>query len=193
VSAWPAGAIPEHTPEDEAEVIGRALAGDREAFGCLVDWYQVPVRRVTRAVLHDADEADDAAQDAFLSALVKLHQYDRRRPFRPWLMRIAANVAIDRQRRRTVRHVESLAPDAASRDAGPDVQAERSALRERLEAALRQLPERYRIAVVLYDVEGFSHPEIAEALGIPVGTVRSAVFHARRQLRPLMEDWREGS
>jgi len=182
--------MPEPSP-DEGAIVARARAGDRDAFAWLVDAYQEGVRRVTRAVLHDADEADDAAQDAFLSVLVKLEQYDPRRPFRPWLMRIAANVAIDRKRRRQVRQVQPLAAEAESYEPSPLVQAERSALRERLEAALRHLPERYRIALVLYDVEGYSHPEIADILGIPVGTVRSAVFHARRTLRPLLEEWRE--
>ena len=183
--------MPEPNPEDEGAIVCRARAGDRDAFGTLVDRYQVAVRRVTRAVLHDGDEADDAAQDAFLSVLVKLEQYDPRRPFRPWLMRIAANVAIDRKRRSKVRRGPPLAAEPHSHEPSPQTRAERAALRERLEAALRQLPERYRVALVLYDVEGYSHPEIADILGIPVGTVRSAVFHARRTLRPLLEEWRD--
>ena len=183
--------MPDPSPEDEGAIVSRARAGDRDAFGELVDRYQVAVRRVTRAVLHDADEADDAAQDVFLSVLVKLGQFDPRRPFRPWLMRIAANVAIDRKRRRRVRQGQPLAPEAQSHEPSPLLQAERTALRERLEAALKRLPERYRIAQVPNDVEGYSHPELAEILRIPVGTVRSAVFHARRSLRPLLEGWRD--
>jgi len=185
--------MPDPSPEDEGAIVSRARAGDRDAFGELVDRYQDAVRRVARAVLHDADEADDAAQDAFLSVLVKLAQYDSARPFRPWLMRIAANVAIDRKRRRQVRQGQPLAPEAHSHEPSPLLHAERTALRERLEEALGHLPERYRVALVLYDVEGYSHPEIAEILRIPVGTVRSAVFHARRTLRPLLDGWREGS
>lgn len=179
--------MPDSTPEDEGVIVSRARAGDREAFGELVDRYQVAVRRVARAVLHDADEADDAAQDAFLAVLVKLGQYDPHRAFRPWLMRIAANAAIDRKRRRHIRQGEPLALEARSHEPSPQLSAERSALRERLEAALQRLPDRYRVALVLYDVEA----EIAEILGIPVGTVRSAVFHARRSLRPLLEGWRD--
>ncbi|HEX4633841.1 MAG TPA: sigma-70 family RNA polymerase sigma factor, partial [Gemmatimonadales bacterium] len=87
---------------EEAELISRSLAGDREAFGALVNRYAAQARRVARAVLRDPDDADDAAQDAFLSALVKLEQYDPRRPFGPWLMRIVANAATDRRRRRSV-------------------------------------------------------------------------------------------
>ncbi|MGH7645693.1 MAG: RNA polymerase sigma factor, partial [Gemmatimonadales bacterium] len=73
----------------------------------------------------------------------------------------------------------------------PDATAERRVLAERLRDGLAELPERQRLAVVLFDVEGYSHAEIAEILGIPQGTARSDVFNARRRLRVLLEDWRE--
>ena len=177
--------------QDEADVVVRAAAGDRSAFGVLVERYAGVARRVARAVLGNPEDADDAAQDAMLSALVKLDQYDPRRPFGPWLLRIVANAATDRRRRRTVRRVEPL--DAALTAGGPrpDTTAERRALGERLRQALAELPERRRVAVVLFDVEGYSHAEIAGILGIPEGTVRSEVFHARRRLRVLLADWKE--
>ena len=180
-----------HGCEDDVTLVVRTLAGDRAAFGTLVERHQEPVRRVTRAVLHDVHDADDAAQDTFLTALLKLDRYDRRRPFRPWLLRIATNTAIDRRRRRALRRTAPLALDVSTSDPGPDVATERAALQERLRAALNELPERYRIAIVLFDVEGFAHAEIAEILGVAVGTVRSAVFHARRHLRELLADWKE--
>ena len=177
--------------QDEADLVVRAAAGDRSAFGVLVERYAGVARRVARAVLGNPEDADDAAQDAMLSALVKLDQYDPRRPFGPWLLRIVANAATDRRRRRTVRRVEPL--DAALTAGGPrpDTTAERRALGERLRQALAELPERRRVAVVLFDVEGYSHAEIAAVLGIPEGTVRSEVFHARRRLRALLADWKE--
>jgi len=141
-------------------------------------------------VLGDPDEADDAAQDGFLSALVKLSQYDARRPFGPWLMRIVANAATDRRRRRQVRKVEQLDPGLVGGGPRPDTDALRNELGDRLRAALAELPARRRTAVVLFDVEGYSHAEIAGMLGIPEGTVRSEVFHARRRLRALLADWK---
>ena len=174
----------------EADLVARTLAGERAAFGVLVERYAPQARRVARAVLGDADEADDAAQDGFLSALVKLAQYDARRPFGPWLMRIVANAATDRRRRRQVRRVESLDPGLVGGGPRPDTEAVRSELGEHLRAALAELPPRRRTAVVLFDVEGYSHAEIAEMLGIPEGTVRSEVFHARRRLRALLADWK---
>jgi RNA polymerase sigma-70 factor, ECF subfamily len=169
----------------------RARAGDREAFGQLVERYADQARRVARAVLQHPDDADDAAQDAFLAAMVKLDQYDERRPFGPWLMRIVANAATDRRRRRSVRQTELLDEGLTAGGVRPDVQAEREVLQDRLRAALAELTPRRRLAVVLFDVEGYSHAEIAQVLGIPEGTVRSEVFHARRRLRTLLADWKE--
>jgi RNA polymerase sigma-70 factor (ECF subfamily) len=171
--------------------VARTLAGDRTAFGILVERYAGQARRVARAVLGDPDDADDAAQDAFLSALVKLAQYDPARPFGPWLMRIVANSATDRRRRRAVRRTEQLEPGLVGGGTRPDVDAERAALGERLQEALAELTPRRRMAVVLFDVEGYSHAEIAQVLGVPEGTVRSEVFHARRRLRALLSDWKE--
>jgi len=184
----PAARIPE---QDEAALVARVRAGDRAAFGALAERYAGVARRVARAVLGDPDDADDAAQDGLLSALVKLDQYDPRRPFGPWLLRIVANAATDRRRRRTVRRVEQLDPALVAGGARPDATAERRALSARLRAALAELSHRRRMAVVLFDVEGYSHAEIAGILGIPEGTVRSEVFHARRRLRVLLADWKE--
>src|SRR6266487_659196 len=176
---------------EDKDLVDQTLAGDREAFGVLVDRYAAQARRVARAVLGDPDDADDAAQDGFLSALVKLGQYDAHRPFGPWLMRIVANAATDRRRRRNVRRSEPLDPALVGGGPRPDAVAVQSELGERLRAALRELPERRRTAVVLFDVEGYSHAEIARILGIPEGTVRSEVFHGRRRLRTLLADWKE--
>ena len=184
----PAARIPE---QDEAALVARVRAGDRAAFGVLAERYAGVARRVARAVLGDPDDADDAAQDALLSALVKLDQYDPRRPFGPWLLRIVANAATDRRRRRKVRRVEQLDPALVAGGARPDTTTERRALSARLRAALAELSHRRRMAVVLFDVEGYSHAEIAGILGIPEGTVRSEVFHARRRLRVLLADWKE--
>lgn len=178
--------------DDERALIARVLAGDREAFGAIVERYAAQARRVARAVLRDPDDADDAAQDAFLSAFVRLERYDPTRAFGPWLMRIVANAATDRRRRRAVRAAEPLPMEVVARDGRPDREAERSLLSGRLRAALEELAPRRRLTVVLFDAEGYSHAEIAEILGVPEGTVRSDVFLARRRLRELLGSWKEG-
>jgi RNA polymerase sigma-70 factor (ECF subfamily) len=177
--------------DSDAILVRRARLGDGEAFGVLVTRYAGEARRVARAVLGDADAADDAAQDAFLAALRNLSRFDAGRPFGPWLMRIVANAAIDARRRRIVRRTEPLDPSLVAGGGAPDRAAERSELADRLRAALAELPERQRIAVTLFDAEGYAHAEIAEILGVPVGTVRSDVFHARRRLREILDQWKE--
>jgi len=169
--------------EPDAALVARAAAGDREAFGVLVLRYQESVRRVTRAVTGNADDADDAGQDAFLSALDRLETYDPSRPIGPWLMRIASNAAIDLVRRRTVRAAQPLEPDAAAPGPTPAADAESAEIRAAFAAALAELTPRQRAAVTLFDVEGYAHAEIAKMLRVPEGTVRSDVFHARRVLR----------
>jgi RNA polymerase sigma-70 factor (ECF subfamily) len=160
-----------------------------------VDRYQLAVRRVTRAVTGEDHDADDAAQDAFLSALDRIETYDRSRPFGPWLMRIAQNAAIDLLRRRSVRKAEPLDEAVTARGRDPLQHAEAAEIRAALARALAALPERQRVAVALFDIEGWPHAAIAESLGVPEGTVRSDLFHARRRLRealgsfdPMQED-----
>jgi RNA polymerase sigma-70 factor (ECF subfamily) len=176
--------------QEEAELALRAHGGDLEAFGLLVERYADQARRLARAILTNPDDGDDAAQDAFLSALKNLDRYDPSRPFGPWLMRIVANAATDRHRRRKVRATEELPATTPASDAGPDADTDRRALLDALYEALMKLPERQRIAVVLFDVEGYQHAEIAEMLEVPQGTVRSDVFHARRALRSALKPWR---
>jgi RNA polymerase sigma-70 factor (ECF subfamily) len=180
--------LPLRTSEQDtdAALAGRAADGDREAFGELVRRYQVSVRRVCRAVTGDDHDADDAAQDAFLSALDRIETYDRRRPLGPWLMRIAANAAIDLVRRRAVRRTDALSETVVASGPSPATDAVRAELRAHVAEAVAQLPERQRVAVTLFDLEGYAHAEIAEVLGIPEGTARSDVFHARRRLRELL-------
>ena len=164
----------------DRELLDRARAGDRAAFGIVVGRYGPAVRRVARVILHHSADADDAAQEAFLAAWRNLARFDPARPVGPWLFRIAANAARDLRRRRRVRAAEPRMPDPLDPGRDPAVAGER---REHVLAALAQLPERQRLAVVLFEVEGYRHAEIAGILDVPEGTVRSDVFHAHRALR----------
>lgn len=160
-----------------------AQKGDREAFGELVRRYGPAARRVARAVLHHPEDADDAAQDGFFSAWRNINRYDPGRQFGPWVLRIVVNAAHDLRRRRQLRETDPVSPQLSGGEASPAALVEQGELGERIDGALQGLPERQRLAVVLFDAEGFSHGEIAQMLGIPEGTVRSDVFHARRALR----------
>ena len=175
----------------DAKLVELARRGSRDAAAELFTRHWRAAWRAAYVVTGRRELADDVAQDAFERAFAALSRFDERRPFGPWLMRIVANAATDRRRRRTVRRAEPLDPNATAGGPRPDVQTEQRALAQRLREALAELPERRRVAVVLFDVEGYSHAEIAEILGVAEGTVRSEVFHARRRLRVLLADWKE--
>ena len=179
------------TDVDDAGLARLAQKGDSEAFGHLVERYALSARRVARAVLHDDDEADDAVQDGVLAAWRAIDRYDPSRPFRPWLMRIVVNAALDLRRRDRVRRTEMIPESVESRTAGPDRVTDAVVLGARLREALAELPERQRVAVVLFDAEGYSHAEIAALLKVPEGTVRSYVFHGRRALRRALSSIKE--
>jgi RNA polymerase sigma-70 factor (ECF subfamily) len=168
-----------------------AADGDSEAFGALADRHALACRRVVRAILRDDDDADDAVQDGVLAAWRAVDRFDPDRPFRPWLMRIVVNAALDARRRRLVRRAEALTDTHEAPGLRPDRATDQALLHGRLREALATLPERQRVAVVLYDVEGYPHAEIAGILGVPEGTVRSYVFHARRALRQALSAFRE--
>src|SRR3989442_9545719 len=138
----PARQVARIAEQDEADLVARAVAGERAAFGTLVERYAGVARRVARAVLGNPEDADDAAQDAMLSALVKLEQYDARRPFGPWLLRIVANAATDRRRRRSVRRVEPLDVGLTAGGPRPHTATERPALNERPRAGGPPRPHR---------------------------------------------------
>ncbi len=170
-----------HVPEKR---LGEAAQrGDAEAFGRLVLAHATTARHVAYAVVGSWDEAEDVVQDAALAAWQAVARFDPSRPFRPWFLRIVSNAALDLVRRRRVRQTEPLAETIQAPGASPEQWTDRALLSERVATALATLAERPRIAVMLFDLEGYSHAEIATILGVPEGTVRSYVFHARRALR----------
>lgn len=174
----------------DAELARQAASGSDDAFGLLVERYAPIARRLARTLL-DPEDADDAVQDGFVSAWHAIARYDVRRPFRPWLFRIVLNAARDLLRRQRVRRTQPITAAHASTGPSPETSASRALLRERLTEALAALPERQRLAVTLFDVEGYAHAEIAAMLEVPEGTVRSDVFHARRALRQLLAPFLE--
>ncbi len=183
------------TGVDEATLAARAGTGDAEAFGALIELHQAMARRVAYAILEDREDADDAAQEGFLSAWRAISRYDSSKAFRPWLMQIVVNAARDLRRRRRVRAADPLDTVSAAARENPAREVGAIDLGERLRAALATLPERQRMAVVLFDAEGYAQAEIATMLGIPEGTVKSDVFHGRRALRRVLgtvkEEWDE--
>jgi RNA polymerase sigma-70 factor (ECF subfamily) len=172
---------------EERSLVIAAQAGNAEAFASLVRLHQRRSYAVCRAIVLTHEDAEDAVQDGFLHAYKALGRFLPDQPFGAWLYRIMANASLDLVRRRKVRDADEL-PDTIAlpfRDPG-----EADELRTRLQQALATLGERQRAVIVLHDIEGFTHGEIGAMLGIPEGTARSDLHHARAALRKLLQDIR---
>lgn len=174
----PVGEAPERSLE--VGFVLAAQAGDAEAFAALVRLHQRRAYAVARAIVLTHEDAEDAVQEGFLHAYRALHRFLPDQAFGAWLHRIVANAALDITRRKKVRDADSLADTLASPFRDP---AESDELRRKLSGALDSLGERQRAVIVLHDIEGFKHSEIGAILGIPEGTARSDLHHARSRLR----------
>ena len=179
---------------EEQTLISAAQRGDLEAFNELVLQYQDFLFRVAMNILGDEDIAADATQQAFLSAFRNLSAF-RGGSLRSWLSRITVNASYD-ELRRVSRYknvplqtyddngdeMESL-EWLADPNPSPEELAERSNLVSAIQNSLQALPEYYRLVVMFVDVDGLSYEEAAQALNIPVGTIRSRLARARNALR----------
>jgi RNA polymerase sigma-70 factor (ECF subfamily) len=167
--------------------VRQARAGDRDAFGRLVRAHLPAAHAVAAGVLGNGDDADDVCQDAFVTALERLDSCRPEEKFRPWLLTIVRNRALDLRRRKRVRAAAPLAESETGAPASPSVSplraAEQANARDHLAAALSTLTDVRRDVLLMHDLEGWTHPEIAEHLGLAVGTVRAHLFWARRGLR----------
>ena len=170
----------------------QAKDGDQDAFGCLVRAYEKRVFALTRRLCADPSDAEEAAQDAFLAVWQGLPSFRGEASFSTWLYRLTANACTDILRRRQRRSGQDEPLDQAealpARDPGPQEAAERGELRAAIEAGLRQLPEDYRTALILREIQQLSYEEIAAATGAELGTVKSRISRGRRALRKFLTE-----
>jgi RNA polymerase sigma-70 factor, ECF subfamily len=162
----------------------RASAGDAAAARAIYDTHGPRVYRLIYRLTGNADRTQDLTQETFIRAFAKLSQYRGEVPLGAWLRSVALSVAYNGLRQdgtRRGREVE-LVESSAVAEGSP----ERSVLRSQIAAAVDKLPEIYRSVVVLHDVEGYTHEEIADTLGIPAGTSRARLTYARAQLREAL-------
>ncbi|HWC90585.1 MAG TPA: sigma-70 family RNA polymerase sigma factor [Pirellulales bacterium] len=177
---------------NDEQLIDEALAGDSAAFGRLVLKYQDRLYHAMTQILGSAADAEDVVQESFVQAFLKLETFRRSALFYTWLYRIAANAACTlARRRRPARSVEQMreaAVEPADRGESPSGRLERAERAAQLKAALARLPQDYREALVLREIEGFDYGTIAGLLDLPIGTVRSRLFRARMQLREYLKE-----
>jgi RNA polymerase sigma-70 factor (ECF subfamily) len=176
-------------PERDEVLVRRYLDGDATAFAGLVERHQTRVFNLALRILGDPEDARDAAQETFLTALRKLSQFRGEAAFTTWLHRVAVNACYDSLRakgRRPMLH--AVADPTAPPPEGPPVpdHADEAAGSIDVARALREIPDEYRVAVVLADVQDLPYDEIAKVLDIPVGTVKSRVHRGRVALARSM-------
>lgn len=184
---------------DEVELINYAKQGDLDAFNRLVLVYQDVVYAQAYHMMGEPDSAEDATQEAFISAFRKLRSY-RGGSFRAWLLRIVTNACYDELRRRKRRPTTPLEPlDEDNEEIEsprwiadpaepPEESVERAELRDAIQRCLGELPHDFRAVVLLVDVQGFDYREAAEVIGKPVGTVKSRLSRARLRLRNCLQE-----
>lgn len=171
----------------DAQLAARVQRGDAAAFDTLVQRHMQRAFRVAMRLLGQQQDAEDLVQDAFLATLEKIDSFDTQRDFAPWFYRILVNRCLNARKSRARRSTVEVPHDAASATPSPLLETERSEMRTHLKRAIAQLPERQQAIVTMFDLEGFSSPEIAEIMGISDGTVRWHLHQARRVLREALE------
>ena len=186
--------------EEDFALVERVLAGERRAFEPLVRRHERRIFRVVLAVLGNAEDAEEAMQDTFVQAFRHLGQFRRESKFTTWLTRIAVNEALQKRRARKdavpldeARDVEE--PFVPRRhetwQANPEKIYGRQEMRQLIESAIASLPEIYREAFVLRDVEEMSAEEAAQAVGIGVPALKSRLLRARLMVREQLAAWLE--
>ncbi len=188
------GKAPQNQPSD-AEFVERARQGVPAAFGELVARYQDRIYNTCYRMCQNHADALDLTQATFLCALEALHSFERRASFYTWIFRIAVNLTIShrrsQQRRRTISldafHSDGAAGRSSQSAASPTSPAEQRETHDQVAAALAQLEDEFRIAVILKDIEDLDYAAIGEILNCPLGTVKSRIHRGRMMLRELLQ------
>lgn len=183
-------------PED-LDLVRRALDGSQDAYRDLLLRYQRPVLSLIRRMVRNSSQAEDLAQEVFLKAFRALESFDQRRKFSSWLFKIAHNASIDQLRRRQLDTVpletrDRDQPDLVAVLADPGVETPSSRVERRdlalaIEGAMASLKPPYREVVILRYQEGLAYEEIAEVTDLPLGTVKTHLFRARKAMVAHLE------
>ncbi len=187
-------------PVDEEVLVQGARRGDLKAYDELVRRYQERIYATIYHMTANHEDANDLAQESFIKAFQALKSFKGGSSFYTWLYRIAVNKTINFLKQRKNRIHLSLNDLDFNTEHDPDLVAliseqtprraiNLSELQEKLNEALLKLSEPHRLAVVLHDVQGMSHDEIAKVMDCNIGTVRSRLFYARQQLQALLSDY----
>jgi len=184
--------------DDESAVIVAALAGDQKAYALLLETHRAAVFHIVNRIVHNDEVARDLVQETFMKAFSSLASYRSEFRFSTWLYKIAANSSIDHLRKRRIQalsldspletsdgQMEIEVPDETN---NPELVLVRKQQRFSIEEAIASLPHKYREVIVYRHKDDKSYEEIADLLGIPVGTVKARIFRARELLKRKLKN-----
>lgn len=180
----------------ETILVSDLQAGDMTALAILVDQYQHLVYRLAIQITKNLDDANDVLQDTFLKVYDSIHSFRQDSAFETWLYRIVVNLSIDAVNRRSRRREslfstvgETAIQQEIDPRQDPTREAEKKELQEWVTQAVNSLSLNHRTVVILHELQGLSHPQIADILGCSEGTVRSRLHYARKKLRILLRPY----
>ncbi|NUO47694.1 MAG: RNA polymerase sigma factor [Polyangiaceae bacterium] len=186
--ALSAGPAVSSAAPDDLDVIERVLGGETSLFELLMRRHNQRLFRTARAIMKDDVEAEDVVQEAYVRAFVSLRSFEGRAQLSTWLTRIVVHEAAARLRqRKQVAALAATLDPAVVEQAHPEREAATKELTALVERAIDQLPDDFRVVLMLRAVEGLSGSETAASLGIPEDTVKTRLFRARAQLHEAME------
>lgn len=184
-----AGALMQNTRENDTSLVQEALAGNQASFQLLVERYQDRLFSLARHYTRNLVEVEDLVQDTFLKAYSRLESFQQQSSFYTWIYRIATNTILDFLKRRGRSPIQAVedpegaldAPQAAI--ARPDAGMEREEVSHITHSVLDSLPEIFRTVLIMREFENMAYQEIADVLGISIGTVESRIFRARARFK----------
>ena len=179
-------------PQDEADLIARAGAGDRAAFRVLYTRHRDAVSRLVFRMIGSTRDQDDVVQEVFFQVYRSLKDFRGQSKFTTWLHRVTVNVVLMHRRAARSRPTYAEEPNADitpdDEVVAPDVDADRRARVRAFSRIVERLAEKKRVVFVLHELEGVSPAEIAQIVGAPVLTVRTRLFYARREIEAMLAD-----
>jgi RNA polymerase sigma factor (sigma-70 family) len=189
-----------YSKKDEAVDLQAAISGDLAAYNRLVERYQGRIYGMVYNMTGNNSDAEDLVQEVFIKAFHNLQRFKGNASFYTWIYRIAVNHTLNFLKKRKRHRIYSLDDVDSGIENDPDFielsdtsqpfrEADISELQKKLNEAIQQLSDKHRLAVVLHDIEGMPHEEIAKIMKCSEGTVRSRLFYARRQLRNYLQEY----
>jgi len=189
---------------NDAQLVDRSKKGDMEAFKMLIKRHEKGVYNLAYRMLKNVEDAKDAAQEIFLKVFTSLNRFRGESSFATWLYRIATNDCINKLKRPKFLSLEELRREYENEKKPiepsqlidtsplPEELAEQREIQQLVHKAMDELPDNYRLVITLRHLQGLAYNEIAEALDLPVGTVKTYLFRAKKTLRAKLQRFVEG-